>query len=63
MKKIYQCPELEALKISASTILAGSVAKPEAVVDPDADEVNPDNIESRRHTNVWEDEEEEEDEY
>jgi len=60
MKKIYQNPNLEVIKISATTILSGSAGTPDAVVDPNADEVDPGTIESRKHYNAWEDEEEEE---
>ena len=60
MKKIYQNPKLEVIKISTPTIMAGSVEAPNATVDPNEESVDPDKIESRRHNNVWDDAEEEE---
>ena len=58
MKKIYEMPVTEVMKIATHTILAGSPGKPNAPVDPIEGEVEAGGIESRRR-NVWDDEEEE----
>ena len=59
MKKIYEMPVTEVMKIATHTILAGSPGKPNAAVDSIEDSIDPNEIESRRHNNVWDDEEEE----
>jgi hypothetical protein len=48
------------IEISTSVILAGSAGVPNAQVDPNED-IDADEIESRRHNDVWDDEEDEED--
>lgn len=59
MKKVYELPITSVIEISTSVILAGSPGVPEASVDPD-DDVDAESIESRRHNDVWDDEDEEE---
>lgn len=62
MKKIYISPDTEVLSIIVPPILAGSPGTPAAPVNPDEEEVDPDEIESRRrNNNCWDDEDEFED--
>ena len=57
MKKTYMQPSVEDIKISiAATILAGSPQPPTAGIGEG--EVGAGEIESRRHTSVWDDDEE-----
>jgi hypothetical protein len=60
MKKVYELPITSVIEISTSVILAGSAGVPNAQVDPDED-IDADKIESRRHNDVWDDDEEEDD--
>ncbi len=61
MKKIYISPDTEVLSIIVPPIMAGSPGTPAAPVNPD-EEVDPDEIESRRrNNNCWDDEDEFED--
>ena len=61
MKKIYLMPETEVIKVALTAMIAAS--DPKVTVDTEETPIDADEVESRRHTNVWEDEEEEEDEY
>ena len=60
MKKVYELPITSVIEISTSVILAGSPGVPEAQVDPDED-IDADKVETRRHNDVWDDEDEEDD--
>jgi len=60
MKKVYELPMTNVIEISTSVILAGSAGVPNAQVDPNED-IDADEIESRRHNDVWDDEDEEDD--
>lgn len=61
MKKIYQYPELEVMRIVSTPILVGSPGEPNAVVDPTEDPIDPGTIDSRRRRkNQWEDDEDDE---
>lgn len=61
MKKIYMSPDTEVLNINVPSIMTGSPGTPDAPVDP-GEEVDPDEIESRRrNNNCWDDEDEFED--
>lgn len=52
MKKRYEMPEIQVVKINTTTLLAGS---PDAYVDP-SQSVNPGEVESRRGCHDWDDE-------
>ena len=58
MKKIYMMPNCQVIKVTLTTMIATST--PDVIVD-DTEEVDADKVESRRHNDVWDDEEEEDD--
>ncbi len=58
MKKIYMMPNCQVIKVTLTTMIATST--PDVIVD-DTEEVDADKVESRRHNDVWDDEEDEED--
>jgi hypothetical protein len=57
MKKIYEMPEIEVVTVTLPVIMAGSPGTPNAVIDTTS-EVNAEEIESRRHYNVWDEDDE-----
>ena len=59
MKKIYMMPNCQVIKVTLTTMIAAST--PDVKVD-DTEEVDADKVESRRHNDVWDDEEEEDEE-
>ncbi|MBR4898637.1 MAG: hypothetical protein IKZ48_07630 [Prevotella sp.] len=61
MKKIYLSPDTEVLSIIVPSIMTGSPGTPDAQVDPGEEEVDPEDIESRRNHNRWDDEDDYED--
>ncbi len=58
MKKIYMMPNCQVIKVNLTTMIAAST--PDVIVD-DTEEVDADKVESRRHNDVWDDEDEEDD--
>ena len=61
MKKIYQSPITEIVRVGITTILTESAGTPAAPVDPNEPPVDAEEIESRRHNsnNIWDDDEDE----
>ena len=59
MKKIYMMPNCQVIKVTLTTMIATST--PDVIVD-DTEEVDADKVESRRHNDVWDDEDEEDEE-
>ncbi len=51
-------PNCQVIKVTLTTMIATST--PDVIVD-DTEEVDADKVESRRHNDVWDDEEDEED--
>ena len=57
MKKIYLMPDCQVIKVALTTMIAAS--EPDVKVD-DTEKVDADKVETRRHNDVWDDEEEDE---
>ena len=61
MKKMYISPVLEIVKVNSCSVIAASPAVEMPEGTPDLENGDPTDVaDSRRHNNVWDDEEDEE---